>query len=102
MENRISPDMFEKYTMIMIITLWKSCYPHEKICFLLNKCSEKPDGKSWTPKIIAQKMSGYTLRELCMKVQKDYLALSSLPKDMVRDCFNKILFNDMDYHLSCV
>lgn len=96
MENRMQPDEFERHAIPLIVTLWKSCYPHEKLCFLMIKCLEKPDGIDWTPKAVVEAFSEWTLRDFAVKILEDYASISNIPQEVIEACFLKILFQDME------
>ena len=97
------PDEFEKYTKLLIITLWKGGYPHEIIVCIFNKCFsevveaavENEEGpqdvrerRLWPPKRIVGELSDVSLIELYEKLKQDYIADSALPKELVNDCFH--------------
>ena len=97
------PDEFEKYTKLLIITLWKGGYPHEIIVCIFNKCfsnvveastanEEGPqdvrERRLWPPKRIMGELSDVSLIELYEKLKQDYIADSAHPKELVNDCFH--------------
>ena len=100
-KDTLTPDEFEKYTKILIATLWKGGYPHEVMVCIFNKCfvevaedvdekrepQKSKERKMWPPQRIAKELSDTSLGELSNKLKEDYIAASSLPEELVRDCF---------------
>jgi len=98
---------FELHMKVLIITLWKGgslhkdkegSYPHEIICFMLNKCFERevihdeevvqsPGAKAWPPKRIRDEKSKTPLWRLGKDLENNFIAKTFLPADIVSDCF---------------
>lgn len=78
LKDNLTPDEFEIYTKLLVITLWKGGYPHEIIVCMFNKCFEEvveveAEGKDsqkrekkkmWPPRRILEELSDISLREL--------------------------------------
>ena len=101
LKDDFTPDEFEKYTKLLIATLWKGGYPHEVMVCIFNKCfvevAEDVDGRRetqkskekriWPPRRIVEELSDISLGNLCQTLKEDYVAASSLPEELVNDCF---------------
>ena len=101
MGNNLTPDEFENYTKLLMVTLWEGGYPHEIIACLFNKCfsetsevmddeedlKELLERKMWPPRIVVAELSDIPLGDLCKKLKEDYVAASILPEGMASDCF---------------
>ena len=101
LENNLTSDEFEAYTKLLIVALWKGGYSHEIIACLFNKCfvegfeimdeegdlKELQERKIWPPRRIVKEIANIPLEELCKRLKEDYIADSSLPEELVNDCF---------------
>ena len=96
---RNSEDL-EVYTKILLTTLWKGGYVHEIIVCLFNKCfthsppphagndsPTRPMGPLWPPRRINRELADIPLISLAQMLVTHYVDASSLPQDLVRDCF---------------
>lgn len=99
-DYQIDPVQFEMYTKLLLITLWRGGYPHEIVCCMFNKCfdtweqridedtePENPVGRVWSPKRIVGELSDVPLEKSSALLEMEYITCSSLPEDLVSDCF---------------
>lgn len=102
LRSSLPPDEFEIYTKLLIITLWKGGYPHEIVTSVFSKCfvetlkvRDNEEGESqktqekviWPPRRIVKDLSEVSLFQLSKKLEEDYISASSLPGELVSDCF---------------
>ena len=92
--------LFEAYTRMLLITLWKGGYLHEILAFLLSTCLQDrsdPDceNEAWTPQAIYQKLSDIPLYKLCKWIENEYVSISGLPESHVSACF-RLLYRKTD------
>lgn len=94
--NGLTADEFEIRTKLLIIVLWKGGYPHEIATSIFSTCFEEDEeGESqkthqkvtWPPRRIVKDLSEVLLSQLCKKLKEDYISASSLPAELVSNCF---------------